>query len=111
MVSSSTRTGLSPWACKSRLPWPSHRCGKPCALSLLQLASLDYTTNADWYSVMQGSGAEAAMKAALHQGTLKDFNVYSAAPRASTGEPVAGFTDLPMFSKVPPLLQVSKPQV
>jgi hypothetical protein len=62
---------------------------------------VDYTTNADWFNVQQGSAAEAAMKAKLHRGSMKDFNVYSAAPRGSGGEAIAGFTKLPMFAKVP----------
>lgn len=61
---------------------------------------MDYTTNADWFSVQQGSTTEVEMKSKLHRGSMKDFNVYSAAPRGSGGEAIAGFTKLPMFAKV-----------
>ena len=62
---------------------------------------MDCTTNADWFAVQQGSGTEQDMKAALHRGSMNDFNVYSAAPRGTEGEAIAGFTKLPMFAKVP----------
>lgn len=61
---------------------------------------MDYTTNADWFNVQQGSDTEVSMKAKLHRGSLKDLNVYSASPRGSGGEAIAGFTKLPMFAKV-----------
>ncbi len=43
------------------------------------LVSTDRTTNADWYTNCYGS-AEGAMKAALHQGTADDLNVYTCNP-------------------------------
>ncbi len=62
---------------------------------------VDYTTNAEWFRVQQGTGTESAMKAALHKGSMKDLNVYSARPNGSGGEAIAGFTKLPMFAQVP----------
>lgn len=43
------------------------------------LVSTDRTTNATWYANCYGS-AESAMKAALHQGTADDLNVYTCNP-------------------------------
>lgn len=43
------------------------------------LVSTDRTTNADWYANCYGT-AEGAMKAALHQGTADDLNVYTCNP-------------------------------
>ncbi|MDP2275254.1 MAG: zinc metalloprotease [Archangium sp.] len=43
------------------------------------LVSTDRTTNANWYSNCYGS-AEGAMKAALHQGTADDLNIYTCNP-------------------------------
>ena len=60
-----------------------------CAfLVSMQLAGVDYTTNADWFSVSQNSNTEVAMKTALHKGTMQDFNVYSAYPTDSNGDQV-----------------------
>jgi Pregnancy-associated plasma protein-A len=44
------------------------------------LASVDRTTNATWYTMSPGSAAEAAAKSALRQGTGDDLNIYSANP-------------------------------
>jgi hypothetical protein len=66
----------------------------------LQVRKVDWTTNAEWFNVQQGSAAEADMKAQLHRGSMKDLNVYSAAPRGTGGEAIAGVTKLPMFAKV-----------
>ncbi len=43
------------------------------------LISTDRTTNVDWYSNCYGA-AEGAMKAALHQGTADDLNIYTCNP-------------------------------
>jgi hypothetical protein len=67
----------------------------------LQLADVDYTENSDWFNVQQGSGTEQDMKQNLHKGGMQDLNVYSTAPRGTDGERIAGFTKLPMYSKVP----------
>lgn len=56
--------------------------------------------------MQQGSATEVEMKTALHRGTMQDFNVYSAAPVGTGGEDIAGFTKLPMFSKVRKVLHV-----
>jgi len=42
------------------------------------LAATDYTSNNSWYTVAQGSVAEAQMKAALRRGTADDLNFYAA---------------------------------
>jgi hypothetical protein len=42
------------------------------------LAGTDTTANNTWYTVGPGTSAEAAMKAALRQGTADDLNLYSA---------------------------------
>lgn len=42
------------------------------------LASTDRTTNSTWFSLVQGSTAEAQMKTALRKGTASALNVYSA---------------------------------
>ena len=44
------------------------------------LAGTDRTTNPTWFTAGQGSAAEAAMKAALRQGSADDLNIYSLAP-------------------------------
>lgn len=44
-----------------------------------ELASIDRTTNADWYANCYGS-AEAPMKAALRRGTAVDLNIYTCNP-------------------------------
>jgi Metallo-peptidase family M12B Reprolysin-like len=41
------------------------------------LVSTDRTTNASWYT-MSGGSVEAAAKAALHQGSADDLNIYTA---------------------------------
>jgi Pregnancy-associated plasma protein-A len=43
-----------------------------------QLALIDRTTNASWYTVGSGSTAETQMKTALRKGTADDLNIYSA---------------------------------
>src|SRR5262245_2440830 len=42
------------------------------------LAGTDYTDNASWFAM--GSSAESAAKAALHQGSADDLNIYTANP-------------------------------
>ena len=42
------------------------------------LAGIDNTANQSWFFVTPGTSAEAAMKAALRQGTADDLNIYSA---------------------------------
>ena len=45
------------------------------------LVAVDRTTNATWFNECYSSAsAETAMKAALHQGTADDLNIYSANP-------------------------------
>lgn len=44
------------------------------------LVSIDRTTNATWYTAGPGTAAEAAMKAALRQGTCDDLNIYTTSP-------------------------------
>ncbi len=44
------------------------------------LASVDRTTNAAWYTAGPGSKAEAEMKRALRQGSADDLNIYSSNP-------------------------------
>ena len=61
---------------------------------------MDYTDNRDWFNVQQGSDTEQKMKQKLHKGGMQDLNVYSAAPLGTGGERIAGFTKLPMYSKV-----------
>ena len=43
-----------------------------------QLAAIDRTTNATWYTMGQGSTAELQAKTALRQGTADDLNIYTA---------------------------------
>jgi len=43
-----------------------------------QLVSTDRTANDAWYTMTPGTTAEAQAKAALHQGTADDLNIYSA---------------------------------
>jgi hypothetical protein len=45
-----------------------------------QLVATDRTTNATWYTAGPGSGAESAMKSALHKGTADDLNLYTNNP-------------------------------
>ena len=44
------------------------------------LVNTDYTDNAGWFAMSPGSTAEAAAKAALHQGSADDLNIYTANP-------------------------------
>lgn len=43
-----------------------------------QLVSTDRTANNTWYTMTPGTTAEAQAKAALHQGTAADLNIYTA---------------------------------
>ncbi|MBA3552293.1 MAG: zinc metalloprotease [Actinobacteria bacterium] len=43
-----------------------------------RLVETTRTTNATWYNMTPGSGAEAQAKAALREGTADDLNIYSA---------------------------------
>jgi hypothetical protein len=45
-----------------------------------QLVSVDRTANDSWYAMEPGTMAEAQAKAALHQGTAADLNIYTANP-------------------------------
>jgi hypothetical protein len=42
------------------------------------LAGVDRTTNQEWYTMIPGSFAERDAKAALHQGSADDLNIYTA---------------------------------
>ncbi len=42
------------------------------------LAEVDRTTNAAWYTMTPGSTAERDAKTALHRGTARDLNIYTA---------------------------------
>jgi hypothetical protein len=44
------------------------------------LISVDQTINSGWYTLSPGSKYESAMKTALHRGTAKDLNIYTASP-------------------------------
>lgn len=44
------------------------------------LVSVDRTTNSTWYTMGQGTTAEAQAKAALRKGTADDLNIYTANP-------------------------------
>jgi hypothetical protein len=62
------------------------------------LASVDRTTNATWYGMSPGSGAERTAKAALRQGTADDLNIYTANP----GGGLLGWATFPSdFAKNP----------
>jgi hypothetical protein len=43
------------------------------------LAGVDRTTNADWYTMSPGSVEEKQAKAALHMGSAADLNIYTVA--------------------------------
>lgn len=49
------------------------------------LQGIDRTTNASWYTMSQGSAAEAQAKAALHIGDASVLNLYLARPNISLG--------------------------
>lgn len=44
------------------------------------VVSTDRTTNATWYTMGPGTTAEKQAKAALHQGSAADLNIYTASP-------------------------------
>lgn len=67
------------------------------------LASVDTTTNSEWFDVQQDSNADSAMKRALHKGSMQDLNVYSANPRGTLGQLIAGYTKLPQYSSQDPI--------
>jgi hypothetical protein len=46
----------------------------------LQLMAVDYRTNDAWFAAQPGTTAEAAMKAALRQGSADDLNFYTNSP-------------------------------
>ncbi len=55
------------------------------------LQNVDWTNNAGWYNLTEGSSQEAAMKYALHQGTYADLNIYT----AHLGGGLLGWTTFP----------------
>lgn len=48
-----------------------------------QLMAVTRTTNSAWFTAGPGTADEAAMKAALRQGTAEDLNIYSSSPGGS----------------------------
>jgi Pregnancy-associated plasma protein-A len=50
-----------------------------------ELVSLDYTTNADWFTMSYNSPAEREAKQALHQGDANALNIYSGTAGANLG--------------------------
>lgn len=73
----------------------------------LQLAGVDTTTSAEWFRVQQNSAEDAAMKQALHKGSMQDINIYSASPKGTEGQQIAGYTKLPQFAAQDPTLDGS----
>lgn len=71
------------------------------------LAGMDYTTNKDWYNVRQGTEVDNSMRRALHRGSMKDLNVYSAVPRGASGDLIAGYTKMPEYGQLDPTLDGS----
>lgn len=71
------------------------------------LANVDYTQNSKWFNVKQGTQEDNAMRRALHLGSMEDLNVYTAAPRGSAGDLIAGYTKMPQFAKMNPTLDGS----
>ncbi len=55
------------------------------------LVSTNTTANDTWYVVTPGTTAEAQMKAALHQGTADDLNIYT----ANIGQGLLGWATFP----------------
>lgn len=72
-----------------------------------KLAGVDYTKNKGWYHVKQGSQPDNDMRRALHFGSMKDLNVYSAAPRGTAGDLIAGYTKMPQYAQLEPTLDGS----
>jgi len=71
------------------------------------LAGVDTTTSAEWFRVQQNSAEDAAMKQALHKGSMQDINIYSASPKGTEGQQIAGYTKLPQFAAQDPTLDGS----
>ena len=49
------------------------------------LKSIDYTTNAEWFTMAYGTPAERAAKTALHQGGANALNIYTGTAGANLG--------------------------
>ena len=63
------------------------------------LAGVDRTTNATWYTMTPGSTAEKQAKAALHEGTADDLNIYT----ANIGNNLLGWATFPSDYRRQPL--------
>jgi hypothetical protein len=50
-----------------------------------ELVSVDYTTNAEWFTMSYGSPAEREAKEALHQGGANALNIYAGTAGANLG--------------------------
>lgn len=60
------------------------------------LAGIDRTNSATWYTVMQGSSNETAMKNALRKGAANTLNIYLCTPKGSGGQATLGWSTWPV---------------